>query len=514
MSYLRSLVKAGSLVKATLIALGLVASQATMAAPAATTKDQAAAAATPRLAIAVVVSWNTQLGASNGRKSWQKEGFGFKRSFEQAKQGIPRQNAPIGAREFAGMAVPQTGSQQYFDLVRKAADSELTQIKAAGFDAFAFDMLPQPAYKDDAPLSVQNESFVFLTEFKIWLEEAQKIGLKGALFADIFNYSGDYPNKYVLNRDEWVKGLTYAIPKVIGAPAYLKIDGKPVVMHFGTDRRMGASVSKNPLDITGGWRDIIQSVQEKTGPLYFIADVRQPIKDRDEWLNWASGVYIFAPSMPMKYQLDYQEEAGAALGDRYFWVVSPGYYKPKVAFTEPSYERIHDTYAAMVKAKARGLVFLTWNDFGEETDAVPTLRKGDGLSRMLTCYNAWFKNGGTMKCDEFLVVSSPLFNPKVVKTSSPQKWGGKQLWSARPYQPVHYVWAFSNDSKTVLQCGKDMTFKLKPGPNTFEIPASSGTVECQLGKTNFSLPITSAIDEEQKSSDGVGLVYTAKTVNF
>ena len=233
-----------------------------------------------------------------------------------------------------------------------------------------------------APISIRsgnsvpkNEPFTFFYEFLIWLDVAKNIGLQGCIFADVWNMSGDFPNKAKLSPDRWVEVLVAALRTAKTERAYWLKNGSPVVFHFATDKRMKAAPDPDADDVDGGWRNIVKRVRTQES-IYFVADARRPDIEGDSWLGWADAIYMFSPASPTKYMVDFQSQVAEKYGARYFWSASPGYYRPKLSFVAPSLKRLDEVYSAAVESKSQILVWETWNDFEEETDIVPSMRKG------------------------------------------------------------------------------------------------------------------------------------------
>jgi hypothetical protein len=468
-----------------------------------------------RTAVAVVLSWYSSLGASNGRVGWKKGGFAYSAVYE----GRPvnwtgsLHNAPLLAKKLLNSKSPSANSSDYFSAVRKTASSELVLLKEAGFDVFAFDMLPRPGFDANKTISIENEPFVFFNEFLIWLDEAEKIGMKGCIFADVWNMSGDFPSKRKLSPDEWVSNLSGALPAVKNHPAYWIKDSRPVVFHFSTDKRMRASPDPEADSIDGGWRKIIQRLEERGLNPYFVADVRRPDLDGESWLSWAGAMYMFTPSSPRRYQAEYQRSVSDKYKSRFFFSVSPGYYRPKVGFSAPTFERIHNAYKEAVASKSEVLVWLTWNDFEEETDIVPSLRKGHALYDIVTCYNRWFKTG-VIDCGDYVAFSYVNKVPDIQLTPSPKFWGGNPFWSEQETKGDIYYWVSSSSSGKVLMCGSK-SIDLKKGIQFGSIPRSfSGPDQCEYEGDEFSFGKYERVDKEGDGFGSIGLRYFYQSKNY
>ena len=474
--------------------------------------SNAATATDTRTTVAVVLSWYTILGASNGRVGWKNDGFAYKSITENKARHWKSllHNAPLASRQFEVRPTPSRLSNAYWNLVREAAREELGLLKEAGFDVFAFDMLPNPNFDPNIVMGPNNEPFALFSEFKIWLDVAGEYGMKGIVFADIWARSGDFPTRVVLNDRQWIDTISASIEVVGQSANYWRRGSRPVLMHFGTDRRMGAAPISSSSATHGGWADILGSLKKRGLDIFFVADVRRPDIEKDEWVPWASALYMFIPSAPTSYIVDFQTESAKEFGSDWFWVVSPGYYRPGVAYVKPDFSRLHSSYAAAAKSSSEVLVFLTWNDFEEETDIVPSLRKGPGLNNIVKCYNSYFKTRG-WACDELLVIAYPPAIGVDQQTPSPRNWGGRLAWSEKPFADEYYFWAFSDVAGRVLNC-ESGNVTLRAGVNFGVLPGAPGAARrCSFGSIVTTIPTVRAQKDERSVSEGLGLRYFVRS---
>lgn len=364
---------------------------------------------------------------------------------------------------------------EWLDIQRRVAEEDLALMKRKGFDVMLFDMLPMPGYDPLKPLGYPNEPFNHFKAFLEWVKAAEKTGMKAGIFADHMNRSNIYPKGRRVNKDEWVMILNNALDLLPDSPGLWTVAGAPGVMHFNTDAtydKLNAPVSSDFLP-DGGWREVLASVKNSGRKLFFLADVR-PHDKTLEWNSIADGAYIFAPSAPLSFLIDYQTEISKKFKIPYFWFVSSGNYR-NPTYTEPDPARIHNAYLAAMKAGAKRVVVETWNDFEEDHDICPSVNKGSRLLDIYAFYNEWFKSGKQPAAEpERLILCYPVRIPETV-SSKPPVWGeGK--WAAPAYQPKVFYWANLKNPRRLSA----------PGLGESELPAgvSVGTLGV-IGKAAF-----------------------------
>ncbi|MBL8994232.1 MAG: hypothetical protein JNM63_12895, partial [Spirochaetia bacterium] len=370
--------------------------------------------------IVSVMCWYSPLGSLNGVRNWQVGGY----QYERNRNGESKANYPVpSALKLPPQLVP--GSEEYHALMAEAAKLELAKIKSGGFDVAVFDMLPWPAYDPASPASITNVPFNEFRTFLSWLKAGESVGIKVGFSPDVQNRSGDYPKGYKLNAEEWVRNLAGAYDQIKDYPALWKIEGRPAAIHFGTSILAGNSppVPGDP-DPDCGWRKVLSKLKEMGKNFYFIADIRPLDKNIEEWSKIADAVYSFAPAGPKNYFAEIHPILEKKFSIPFLWIASPGYYAPAVkSYTEPDFERVHKTYLAAIKSGTKRMVFLTWNDFGEDTDIAPSANKGNCLLDVVAYYNEWFKSGKQPEiAAEKIIVSYPAFIPENISTKVPV-WG-------------------------------------------------------------------------------------------
>lgn len=435
-----------------------------------------------REAIVCVLSWFSPMGALNGSRQWKLDGYNYA---GDKKSGSVR-NYPLPVGEPLPVTPPPFGSNEFYEMVAQQARASQRLMQEGGFDVMTFDMLPLPDYDPSLPLDERNAPLTHFKTFIEWVRAGEETGMKVALMPDIANQSGDFPERRHLSADEWVKVLEGALDLVPDSPALWRIDGKPVVIHFGSDTTYSAKaapVSGSPPP-DGGWRQVLERLRNKGKEFFFIADAR-PSDRIQEWGNFADGLHIFAPGAPGGFLPEYQKQVAENLTIPIIWTISPGYYRKNTAWVEPDFERIHELYLAALESDARWIYVLTWNDFEEETDIAPSVNKGRALLDVFWYYNTWFKTGHQPELkEEKVILAMPKRIPETVMTRSPIFGAGK--WTAPPYKPKIFYWAWVKEPTTLEIEGIGKT-DLPPG-------LSFGTLGAVDRVSGAPLSLTASLD--------------------
>lgn len=455
------------------------------------------------------ISWFSPVGELNGTKIWKNGGY----HYERAQQSGGIRNYPLVPGVSFPQQEPSVGSAEYEQLERASARVVLGQMKGAGFDVVTFDMQPLPDYDSAQPLTESNAPLAAFKTFLAWLHEAEKIGIKMAPNPDIWNFSGETNGKIrTLDVAAWKRSLSGVLDLIPDSPAVWKIDGRPVLIHFGTDcykdHQRAAPQPGAPMP-DAGWRLVLQQLRAEGKKFFFIADARPHDLVR-EWNGIADGVYVFNPAAP-RDALVGQAAFQKAFQIPYLWSVSPGYYRGKVAYTEPSFTRIHETYAAAIKAGAKRIYVLTWNDYEEETDIGPTAHKGEALLRVFAFYNEWFKTGRQPKATrDTVIVAYPMRVPDQIITRPPRY--GKlsddltsdgTFLDSLAFAPKAFYWAHVA-TPTTLAINGHPPVTLPAGVSCGELGTlSAGDVTATLGGKARSLPpILRTAAESQRQNEG------------
>lgn len=458
-----------------------------------------------RQVVVTVLSWYSPLGALNGSKWWRQDGY----KYEDAKASNGVKNYPLTSGITLPVLGPKVGSDEFHTLQYQAALEDLRQMRMAGFDVAAFDMLPMPAFNPKKPLDSTNTPFTHYETFLQWLKAGEAVGMKVALFADIKNHSADYPKGYTLDVQEWVNALGGGLDNAKSFSSLWRLDGKPVIIHFGTDVSSGAPPMAGDKNPDGGWRYVLKSLRESGRSFYFIADVRpNTFGGVEVWSGLADAVHIFAPASTASYLSDTQTAMSSAYTVPYMWSVSPGYYNAQQKiYTEPDFRRIHDTYVAAMKSGAKLINVLTWNDFGEDTDIAPSANKGRALLDIFSYYNNWFKWGAPplTKVDE-VILAYPTRIPTKVQSFSRSEGPLKEL--GQTYAPKVFYWANIKTGRTLEVAGVGKV-KLPSGLSMGELGmATPSSMLVNLGGYSKRLPIIRKISSENQQENEGGLEYS------
>lgn len=381
------------------------------------------------------------------------------------------------------------GKPGYAELERAAALEHMKRIKAANFDLVYFDMLPIPDYDPSKPLTFINEPFYYFSNYPEWMRAAETVGLKLGIFADVANQSARYPRYRNITKAEWVKILENSLRLSPKSPAQWRENGKPGIIHFQTDCVYAPKASPVPGAPMpdGGWREVWRELRGNGSEFFFVADLRPHSKD-GEWNELAEAAYFFAPASPTRCLTEYQTDISARLNKiPYYWTQSCGYYRRGKNYTQPDFQRLHDVYQAAMKAGARRMVTMTWNDLNEDHDIWPSSNKGSELLDIVGYYNKWFKSGVQPTVEkEKLVICYPFRAPAEVAAKAPNYNGGK--WVAPEFRPRLFFWANLKAPRQVKLAGQEV--KLNAG-------LTIGQMELEPGSDPAAIPVSAVIDERQ-----------------
>ncbi len=460
--------------------------------------------ASEKTAIVCVLSWFSPIGSFNGVRQWRGDGYGYR--FDQQLNGIRNYlTSPITPLPHDQLEI---GSAEFYSLMRQAAAASQRQMLMAGFDVMTFDMLPMPDYDPERPMDERNSPFGHFKTYLEWVKAGEETGMKVAFMPDCANQSADYPERRHLTAGEWHGLLSTALDLIPDSPAVWKLDGAPVIVHFGTDVTYSpkmAPIADAPAP-DGGWRHVLERLRNEGRKFFFIADVR-PSDRIHEWGEFADGLHIFSPAAPVSFYTEYQTDVEKKIEIPFLWTVSPGYYRSGSAYVEPDFARIHEVYRAAMEAEAKFVYVLTWNDLDEDTDIAPSPNKGDCLLRIFGFYNMWFKTSRQPQPEEDMVfLAYPMRIPWEV-VSRPPNWGNGK-WMSPEYTPKVFYWAFVNSEKSLVIDGV--------GEVTLPVGLSFGEVgvlpreapgvvpiEARLdGKVRVLPPVVSIEKEEQRRGNG------------
>lgn len=405
-----------------------------------------------RTTLSVVVPWHSPIGLVNGI-GWAVGPKGY--NYQSAKQSGGILNFPLLNFQVPA-TVPDYGGKQYYELQYQAALEQLTRMRDAGIDVAVLSLPPSVDFDPSQSLSAANQPLRFFGEFLEWLKAAEKTGMKVAIGTEMWAAVPYVRGKRrTPNVDQWVKILSGTLDHIPDSPALWKIDGRPTIIHFGTDTYYESMKAGAP-DPTAptpdrGWRHILARLRNDGKKFFFFADIR-PHDQILEWNRIADGAYIFAPGAPASWANEYQRDISRQLTIPYMWFVSPGYYNSAHTYAEPSFSRVHDIYMAAIKSNAKLMYIMSWNDVGEDHDIWPSSNKGSCLLDIFSFYNAWFKEGRQpVLSSDKVILAYPMRIPDKVVTL-PAKFGGGR-WASPAYAPKIFYWAYLKSPQTLEVSG-------------------------------------------------------------
>jgi hypothetical protein len=217
------------------------------------------------------------------------------------------------------------------------------------------------------------------------------------------------------------------------------------------------------------WVEIKEGLDARNIKGMYYLDFRGPTMGSFSEANTDNlGGFVFGPGSTQE-DVNTKTTTLKNSGHEVIWTVSPGYYhngETVKTFRAPDFIRIHKAYTAAIANNADKMLFVTWNDFAEDTDMAPSRNKGRALVALVAYYNEWFKTRVQPARDKsILVFASPLRNPETVITPPPR-------WSAPDEEETHqkvYYWLYTPEgSKSTLY------FNERPISNTRESTCTPG----------------------------------------
>ncbi len=394
------------------------------------------AQAQTRTTVVTYLSWYLPFGTTVGCDQWREGGLGYRRS-RAAGVNHPT-SAAVASTRLGPIDFAQSPEGQ------RAIRADLIALRDAGFDVLAFDMLPSPNPKRPA---VDGAAYCGMDLFERFGDIAGSLGLKAALFSDIKNLSADHPQGYTLSESEWAQAYATVHDRYGQRDWYWRPRGLPVVWQFGATE--GAMKGATGLSALTAWQRVGDALAQGGKAIDMALDVRPKDLPLPAAARAASSTgpwwpFVFAPAAPVGFMNDFQAQVAAA-SPYPAWSVSPGYYSRRLAVhVPPGFMRIDAAYQAAIRNKAQVLMFNTWNDFEEDTDAMPSAAKGTALLEVLKYYNAWFKTGAApVLKSPTLVLAAPVYRFDETRTAPPS-WGHGAL-EAEPEGAgrVVYFWSAS-----------------------------------------------------------------------
>lgn len=476
---------------------------------------------------AVAVAWYTPMGQVGGTVSWTD--YRYATAQAGTVRNFPSPLDAPGDLFNSAVAMAGNASNQYHQQVRVLAFRDLSLMRSAGFDNLLYDMLPSPNWAPGKTLSrpsvvtdpVNAEPLLGFIAYQQYVAAAEQVGMTVAPLADIRNASADYPGGYNLNVTEWTNVLNGVLDNIPVSPAVYRIGGVPVVVHFGSDKNAGSPPDVAALTQDGGWRQVLKNVRGSGRSIYFVADYRPNISTplvNQDFVNdpdpngRASAVYMFSPAGTDLFMSAYQSTQVATFSVPRWWTVSSGYYNAAQTYTQTNFKRIHDTYLAAIRNRVEHMVVLTWNDFGEDTDIVPSPAKGRCMLDVFSFYNTWFKTGREPEPQDKLFVAYPVREPSSVVTPA-TNFGSFGVSPAFSPMQLHYWASLRSPAVVVLPSGARAT--LPSGTSAGTLGAiSAGRQFIAVNGVARELPFVSSTGTESQRAGSGGLEHRCVDLSF
>lgn len=455
------------------------------------------ALAQEKVAMVAYLKWYSAAGASNGCESWKVGEFGFRHSRTSSIKNYPLASQVIPTY---GSQVGPNGLDSHSSALR-ALEAEFTSVRDAGFDVVALDILPVPEAWIE---STKRGSGCGLGALGFFGEQAAKVGLKTALLSDVMNRSGDFPQGVRMKHDDWIKYYAEVIRLAKSSSWYYKSAGFPVIMQFGsTERSIDELTGRTAVS---RWQDVHDKLEAQGLDGFYYMDLRPGVMDFE---SRRRGAFIFAPGAPQGY-IDTLNRRLISANRDVLWTVSPGYYNQRVgAFLPPDFRRIHESYAGAIAAGARKLLFISWNDFEEETDIAPSGTKGDALAWLVGFYNRWFKTEILPKLDSpVLLVASPIRQPSRVLSHGPRWMNQSNSYGESDRPNRLFYWVYSK-AAGALRLNGQVRAMVEPGVSFGEIQledSSSGVLSLEGLPGHIGYRVEATGSESQRKGEG-GLEY-------
>lgn len=252
--------------------------------------------------------------------------------------------------------------------------SHIAMAKAAGIDGFVCSWWGIGSFEDEA--------------FARMLDVAASEGFNLTIYYESIRGDREPPSSQV------VEELSYVIRKYSNHPAFLKIEGKPVIFVYAVE-----AYGRKP----SFWADVLAEVRGSTGvDAIFIADTFNTA-----YLEAFDGLHTYNPIWIKDHATVYAEEArlvrayvppGAAAFYRRLWVatVNPGYDDRKIRSPGAYVPRegggyYRRTWEAALASAPDIILICTWNEWHEGTEIEPSREYGFEYLRITREYAARYK---------------------------------------------------------------------------------------------------------------------------
>ncbi len=250
-------------------------------------------------------------------------------------------------------------------------DAHILMAKYSGIDGFIVSWWGIDSFED--------------RNFDLILDEAEKYGFKVSVYYE------SYRPRDPLSIDDIVNELTYIIEKYSDSPAYLKVDGKPVIFIYNVEGH-----GRPP----AFWLEVRKRLEGIVGPVYLVGDTRNPA-----YLHVFDGFHVYIDldrnSMRRTYVFYKNYMSIGLIGDDYntafskmtegvpvtiqekaiFYTVIPGYDDTRIRDSGKILARNGGlTYSSYwldaLSLNASSILITSWNELHEGTQIEPTEEYG------------------------------------------------------------------------------------------------------------------------------------------
>ena len=260
-------------------------------------------------------------------------------------------------------------------------DYHIELARGCGIDAFIATWWSQGDFHDEA--------------FALLLDHAQKKGLEATIYWETV------PGEGQAKLDRAVNDLVYVLQKYGGHPAFLKLDGKPVLFVYG--RVMGQVK-------LGEWPEIITKARERYGKDFvLIADGY-----REDYARLFDGVHTYNPcgwvagkkpdELAAASRKEFAKDVALARsqGKLSCLTVIPGYDDTKIRKPGLDAERQGgETYRVLwqqaIAARPDWVLITSWNEWHEGSEIEPSWEDGDKYGKMTAMFAADFKRSAASR---------------------------------------------------------------------------------------------------------------------
>ncbi len=374
--------------------------------------------------------------------------------------------------------------------MQKRIDEHLLKMKEYAFDAVALDVQVRADWRPG-----QNPSMAIWQDknVKAWMDAMQRLApeMKFCMQLDRKPTPNDTKN--------WPAVIDALSQAFADHPQYLRENGKPLLLTFF----MNESISG------AEWNKLLNQTQRKFlvvgNPLENPKKINQKysrqyvdIDEMNDFIQSFDGVEIPSVGANISWLQQNNETIApmvAKAGKLLIHGVGCGYYRKKVAFLEPRFDYLDNTWQMAINSQDKYALIYTWNDVAEDTDIYPSKNKDEALLELNSFYAKWFRSGKPLD------VTSPLVFVNYPKTNSNRR---ETKGGENPSYPQMSYWAWVNSSqKLTIEGVGEVTLKkgfnvglvgqVSPGlPKTFSLHDGNK----QILSGSFENPMTDLKDKE------------------